>query len=219
MCSGALTTYFFLIIGVDQDIPERPDQQANRPDVHLASYLSGPPPAAHWRISPFDAEGEELRREDEQNVAGRLGRIRSVFQFRVSEIFVPRSTFFWHSDRRWCGNPAQRTASPSNGRFHGRSSTTDAAANYQVNHGLVSDFLSIDLFVRITRTRMSCNTFTWILSIMVRWNLSHRSHLKVQPTIYQVVSEALHLDATREVGQLHEHDRRRVGKQPSLLQA
>ena len=80
------------IIGVDQDIPERPDQQADGPDVHLARHLPRPPPAAHRRVPPLDAEGEELRREDEQNVSRRFVRIRNLIHICLPEVLVTGSS-------------------------------------------------------------------------------------------------------------------------------
>ncbi len=72
----------------DEDLPERPNQQTDRSDVHLAGNLFGLAPAAHRRVPSLDAEGEELRRKDEQNVSRRHVRIRSVVQFRVPEVLV-----------------------------------------------------------------------------------------------------------------------------------
>ena len=36
--------------------------------------------------------------------------------------------------------------------------------------------------------------------------------------LFQVLLEAVHVDASWEAGQVHEHDGRRVGEQPALLQ-
>ena len=102
-------------------------------DVHPAGHLLGPAPTAHWRVPSLHAQGEELRRKDEQNVSRWLVRIWSIVQFCLSQVFESCATVVWRCDwrRRWVA--AQRTVATSDERFHGWSQAAVVAADHQVH--------------------------------------------------------------------------------------